>query len=95
MKRNGILYAQVDGEGIQQLHTQITALLELEVQRRFLAHVTLMRVKKISDETSFREKVRRCQHRLLGEVNGVMELWQSRLDPEGAHYTTLKSFPWS
>jgi len=85
-----VFVATCENPTLQRLRERLESVLELkpEVLR---PHVTLMRVKKISDTPAFLSSMP-----LRGAPIGIMEsriaLYESRLTPGGAHYTILKEW---
>lgn len=84
-----------DEEQIFYLHKQIDFALSklFPLEKDFLAHLTLARVKYIKDREGLRKFLDRYQETILGEmeVNKVV-LYESRLEKSGPIYSIIKEF---
>lgn len=84
-----------DDEQIFDLHKKINFSLSkfFPVERDFLAHLTLARVKFVNDKQALKEFIKKHERIELGEmiVDKVI-LYESQLGPEGPVYTVLKEF---
>ncbi len=92
LSHNQILYARTANPSLMTLHEQIQEALGLPYEQEFIPHVTLMRIKKISDQTLFEERLRRYDRMLIGVLHPKVQLIQSHITPTGAHYSLLEEF---
>ena len=53
---------------------------------RFKPHMTLCRIKKIVDYKAYKEKLKSYRERSLGIILPEINLYESTLSPQGAHY---------
>ena len=92
LEHNKILYARTDNDSLFQLHTQVQEALMLPSEQEFIPHVTLMRIKKIHQNTLFEEKITAYNDKIIGTLHPRIQLIQSRITPTGAQYTVLHEF---
>jgi 2'-5' RNA ligase len=60
-------------------------------EQEFIPHVTLMRIKKISNRTLLDERIREYKEKPVGLLHPKIELIQSNLTPQGAQYSVVKT----
>jgi len=58
---------------------------------RFTPHVTLCRIKKITDWRSYKELLEKYRGKTIGEVQTEIALYQSDLCPDGAIYKKIEA----
>ncbi|MDH4944424.1 RNA 2',3'-cyclic phosphodiesterase [Sulfurimonas sp. C5] len=92
-KTNKILYAKSTSMGIARLSDSISKKFSLKQTKEFVPHVTLMRIKNITDIDSFKEVLESYKNEDLGSVETTLHLMESEIrHPGGAVYTSIKSF---
>lgn len=92
LKHNNILYAQTLNDSLYNLHTQIQEAFMLPQEQEFIAHVTLMRIKKIRHHDLFERRLQSYNEKIIGTLHPKIQLIQSQITPTGAKYTLLKEF---
>jgi 2'-5' RNA ligase len=90
-KRNKILFARTGNASLQRLYDTLCRVIE-QPSRPLEPHVTLMRMKRIMEWQTFRTRLQEYETQPLGHLEPKLILYQSRLLPEGAHYTVLKEW---
>ena len=58
---------------------------------RFTPHVTLCRIKKITDWRGYKELLEKYREKIIGEVKTEIALYESDLCPDGAIYRKVKA----
>lgn len=92
-KANKILYAKSEMGGLDSISSSIAQALSLKQTKEFIPHVTLMRIKSITDQKGFQKILEDYKDEELGSVATSLELMQSTIHhPGGAVYKTIKSF---
>ena len=91
--KNRILYAGFKSPELEVISSSIRQKYSLEESKKFVGHVTLMRVKKIKDEHGFRDLLNTYKNKNIGIVENRFELINSHIKhPGGAQYEILKRF---
>ncbi|QOP42088.1 RNA 2',3'-cyclic phosphodiesterase [Sulfurimonas marina] len=92
-EKNKILYIKSEVKGLTSLSEAISNEFSLPQTKEFIPHVTLMRIKSITDIKGFKEMIDNYKDEELGSVATTPELMQSEIrHPGGAVYTSLQSF---
>ena len=91
-KKSRILYATVENPALETVCKSVNMFFDIPVKETFLAHVTLMRIKKVVDAKEFYHQLHVYRDRPLGSLGSKAELMQSELHPDGARYTLIKRF---
>ncbi|WP_304545772.1 2'-5' RNA ligase family protein [Sulfurimonas microaerophilic] len=92
-EKNKILYIKSEVMGLASLSEAIAKEFSLPQTKEFIPHVTLMRVKSITDIEGFKQMVASYKDEELGSISTTPELMQSEIrHPGGAVYTSLQSF---
>lgn len=89
---SNILYAQTNNSTLSTLYAQLKEALMLYEEERFVPHVTLMRIKTVSDQIVFEKKLKSYEAKTIGVLQEKIQLIQSVLTPSGAEYTLIKEF---
>lgn len=58
---------------------------------RFTPHVTLCRIKKITDGRGYKELLQKYREKIIGEVKTEITLYESSLCPDGAIYRKIET----
>ncbi len=93
LNQEQILYAQVENSLLINNYIRIQEAFAYQSEQTFIPHVTLMRIKKISDKTHLENKIEEYKEKSLGILHPRIELIQSTLTPQGATYTTIRTLP--
>ena len=91
-KHNKVLYAKIQAPALQDLHMQVNKTLDISDTQKFVPHVSLMRIKEITDQNLLRTKIQAYDAKAIGELKPTIQLLQSHLAPEGAKYSLLHTF---
>ena len=92
-EHNNILYAKVNSQNLDMLQSSISGVFSLDESEPFVAHVTLMRVKKIEDKQAFTEMLESYESKSIGLVEPRFELMQSHIvHPGGARYESIRKY---
>ncbi|SMP07234.1 2'-5' RNA ligase [Desulfurobacterium pacificum] len=91
-----VFFVRVESEGIQRIKNAVDqALLPFgyPLDKEFVPHVTLLRIKRFRRATKFKSYVHRMKDFVFGEgkVN-VVTLFESKLTSQGPIYTAVEEF---
>jgi len=90
-----VIYVQVIAEGLQKLFDAISTALDPWIvleRKEFVSHITLARVKSVSDEKKFFDALRAIQVEPINFPIEAFELKESVLDQNGSQYFTLAEY---
>ncbi len=89
-----IVWIKVGGKPIHDLQKQIDLVLstEFKKEQRFMSHLTLARIKHISDKSQFVEKINNIKVKNIKFQVNSFKLMSSDLKPLGPVYKTIKEF---
>lgn len=91
-----IVWIKVGGFGVFSLQEKIDSLLEKEEkikkEERFMSHLTIARIKYVSDKKDFVDYVRKISVRNIPFKVSSFELRSSELNPNGPSYKTLQKY---
>ena len=89
---NNILYAKPQGYSTDILHSSVCSLFVTKEKKAFIPHATLMRIKKINDTKTFKDKMDKYENKEIGIIEPTLRLMQSRPQSGGVKYVCLKEF---
>ena len=89
-----IIWIKLNGKGIFQLQKEIDERLEdlSEKEKRFMGHITIARVKHVSDKKSFLEYLKSVKPKKIKFYCNKFYLKKSELKSEGPVYTDLEEY---
>ncbi|WP_373071249.1 2'-5' RNA ligase family protein [Sulfurimonas sp.] len=92
-EKNNILYSKSEIGGLDNLSNLINKEFSLKQAKEFIPHVTLMRIKNITDRNGFQKMIDSYKNEELGSVETNLELMESEIrHPGGAVYSSIKKF---
>jgi 2'-5' RNA ligase len=91
-KHNNILFAQTQSEELLEFQARLSKHFSRLEAAKFVPHVTLMRMKKISDTELFEKTLDKYAGAKLGKFSASVHLMQSNFTPEGVRYESLIEF---
>lgn len=92
-KHNNILYACVNSKKLQILHSLVCDTFLIQHPEKFIAHVTLMRIKNIKYQEEFNKILDDHKDKRLGKTKAEFELLESTImHPGGAKYKSIKRY---
>lgn len=91
-EHNNILYAKVKSKELEILQASISSSLSLKNTNIFIPHVTLIRIKEISNKKAFKQMLKNYKDQTIGSIDTTLELISSHLYSDGAKYELLKRF---
>lgn len=91
-KHNNILYAKTQSKSLETLQSSICDMFALKDAKTFIPHVTLMRIKKVYDKESFKEKILHYKDKKIGILDTTLQLMQSYPHKDGVKYESIKQF---
>lgn len=89
---SNVLYARTQDDTLFSLNAQLRDALLLPCEEEFIPHVTLMRVKKVLNQTILEQRLRAYDTKVIGTLLPKIQLMQSLITPTGSQYTLLKEF---
>lgn len=89
-----IVWIKLNGRGIFQLQKEIDEKLAdlFEEEERFMSHLTIARVKYVSDKKSFLEYLKSIKPKKIKFYCNKFYLKKSELKPEGPEYSDIKEY---
>lgn len=89
-----IVWLKVGGSGILKLQEQIDESLKeiFSKEKRFMSHLTIARVKYVSDKQNFIEYIKHLKIQKINFTISEFKLKSSELNPLGPNYTDLKLY---
>lgn len=90
-----IIWVKINGKEILELQNKIDSELKnlFEPERRFMSHMTLVRVKKVEDKAKLLQFLASLQLSNKEFEVSAFVLKESKLKPEGPIYTDLEIYP--
>ena len=91
-----IVWIKLNGKGIFELQKLIDNALKdigFESEERFMSHITIARIKKVGDKTSFLEYLKNIKLRKIKFNVSEFFLKKSELHEEGPVYENIKQYP--
>jgi len=89
--KSRVFVALTQNPSLQRLYERLQPLLGLEDSTLF-PHVTLIRVKKITDTNLFFDRLKISSTRAIGILESKVALYQSTLHSDGARYEVLQEW---
>lgn len=89
--KSRVLVALTQNSSLNRLYERLQPLLGLEDSTLF-PHVTLIRVKKITDTDLFFKRLQTSQAKTIGILESKVALYQSTLHSDGARYEVLQEW---
>jgi 2'-5' RNA ligase len=89
--KSRVLVALTQNSSLNRLYERLQSLLGLEDSTLF-PHVTLIRVKKITDTDLFFKRLQTSQAKTIGILESKVALYQSTLHSDGARYEVLQEW---
>lgn len=91
---NSILWIKLNGKDIWNLQKLIDEKLQglFEPEKRFMSHITLVRMKKIHDKTEFLNYVKNLKTKKIKFKVNEFIFKKSELKPEGPVYTDIERY---
>ena len=89
-----ILWNKLNGKGIFDLQLEIDRVLEglFPEEKRFMSHLTIARIKKISDMKIFKEYISGMKIKKIKFAIGEFVFKKSELKPEGPIYSDIERY---
>ena len=89
-----IIWIHILGKGILDLQRQVDTVLinHLEPEKRFMSHLTIARVKFVSDRIRLIKEIRNIQTEPIDFMVKEFSLIKSELTPDGPIYTPLQTY---
>lgn len=90
-----IIWIHILGEGILDLQRQVDTVLlnHFQPEKRFMSHLTIARVKSVSDRIRLIKEIRNFQTESIDFMVKEFSLIKSELTPAGPIYTPLQTYP--
>ena len=87
-----VIWCGVEGHGFTELHNKAAAVLARTRMKNFTAHVTLARVKALSDKEALLERLNKAGLNDVSFRVNAFQLMSSRLTPQGPVYSVVQHF---
>ncbi|WP_187647389.1 RNA 2',3'-cyclic phosphodiesterase [Nitrosophilus labii] len=87
-----ILYAKIEDNEIEALYKNICKRLGIKIDKKYIPHITLARIKKTKNINRFLTKIEEFKNHKLGNMQLELFLIKSELTPKGPKYLVLEKF---